>query len=177
MFRWTLDNYDLDVESEAIVDDLTLVFSDAELAAGLHAGMKPFQSTIVSEIRKYIDENSGTSTLSADQEDSLNEFIAEIERDEPTEQFRVWLSRDAFVGLLFSILSSAESDAFSGALPQLAFAIGQLERLSASAYKTFLTEIAEQGRQYLLYVFHVLRIVLGYRRIAADLPDLRAPRV
>ena len=139
-----LDNYDLDVESEAIVDDLTLVFSDAELAAQLHAGMKPFQSTIVSEIRKYIDENSGTPTLSADQEDSLNEFIAEIERDEPTEQFRVWLSRDAFVGLLFSILSSAESDAFSGALPQLAFAIGQLERLSASAYKTFLTEIAEQ---------------------------------
>ena len=139
-----LDNYDLDVESEAIVDDLTLVFSDAELAAELHAGMQPFKDIIVSEIRKYIDENSGTSTLSADQEDSLNEFIAEIERDEPTEQFRLWLSRDAFVGLLFSILSSAESNAFSGALPQLGLAIGQLERLSASAYKTFLTEIAEQ---------------------------------
>ena len=53
------------------------------------------------------------------------------------------LSRDSFVGLFFSILSGSDSDAYSELLPQLAFAIGQLERLSATAFKSQLTEIAE----------------------------------
>ena len=139
-----LDNYNLDVESEAVVDELTLIFSDAKLATELHAGMKPFRETIVSKIRRYIEENSGTTALNTDNEDALNEFIEELESDEPSEQFRVLLSRDAFVGLFFSIFSGAESDDFSDVLPQLAFGIGQLERLSASAYKTFLNEIANQ---------------------------------
>ena len=139
-----LDNYDLETESEAIVDDLTLAFADAELAAEIHAGMQPFRDTIVSEIRKFIDEKSGTNELSADNEASLNEFIAELERDEPSERFRVLLAGDAFVGLFFGILSGAELGVVAEGLPQLAFAIGQLERLSASGFKVFLTEIAEQ---------------------------------
>ena len=139
-----LDNYDLDTESEAIVDDLTLAFTDAELASELHSGMQPFRDTIVSEIRKYIDEHSGTNLLSTDNEADLNEFIAELERDAPTERFQVLLAGDAFVGLFFGILSEAELGAVAEGLPQLAFAIGQLERLSTSAYKTFLTGIAEQ---------------------------------
>ena len=139
-----LDNYDLETESDDIVDDLSLEFTDAELAAELHAGMKPFRDTIVSEIRSYIDEKSGTNELSSGQEEDLNEFIAELERDEPTERFRVLLARDAFVGLFFGILSEAELGVVAEGLPQLAFAIGQLERLSVSDFKVFLTGIAEQ---------------------------------
>ncbi len=139
-----LDNYDLEIESDDIVEDLSLEFTDAELAAELHAGMKPFRDTIVSEIRSYIDEKSGTNELSSGQEEDLNEFISELERDEPTERFRVLLARDAFVGLFFGILSEAELGAVAEGLPQLAFAIGQLERLSVSDYKVFLTGIAEQ---------------------------------
>ncbi len=139
-----LDNYDLEIESDAIVEDLSLEFTDAELAAELHAGMKPFRDTIVSEIRKYIDEKSGTNELSSEQEEDLNEFIAELERDEPTERFRVLLARDAFLGLFFGILGDADLGVASEALPQLAFAIGQIERLSVSDYKVFLTGIAEQ---------------------------------
>ena len=139
-----LDNYDLETESDDIVDDLSLEFTDAELATELHAGMKPFRDTIVSEIRSYIDEKSGTNELSSGQEEDLNEFIAELERDEPTERFRVLLARDAFVGLFFGILSEAELGVVAEGLPQLAFAIGQLERLSVSDFKVFLTGIAEQ---------------------------------
>ena len=139
-----LDNFDLETESEAIVDDLTLAFTDAELAAEIHAGMQPFKDTIVSEIRKFIDEKSGTNELSADNEASLNEFIQELESDEPSERFRVLLAGDAFVGLFFGILSGAELGVVAEGLPQLAFAIGQLERLSASGFKVFLTGIAEQ---------------------------------
>lgn len=139
-----LDNYDLDSESEQIVDDLALLFTDAELAAELHAGMQPFKNLIVSEIRSYIDENSGTNVLSSENEETLNEFIAEIERDEPTERFRVLLAGDTFVGLFFAILGGADLGVASEALPQLAFAISQLERLSASEWKVFLTGIAEQ---------------------------------
>ena len=139
-----LDNYDLETESDDIVDDLSLEFTDAELATELHAGMKPFRDTIVSEIRKYVDEKSGSNELSSEQEEDLNEFIAELERDEPTERFRVLLARDAFVGLFFGILSEAELGVAAEGLPQLAFAIGQLERLSVSDFKVFLTGIAEQ---------------------------------
>lgn len=139
-----LDNYDLETESDDIVEDLSLEFTDAELAAELHAGMKPFRDTIVSEIRNYIDEKSGTNELSTEQEEDLNEFIAELERDEPTERFRVLLAKDAFVGLFFGILSGAELGVVAEGLPQLAFAIGQLERLSVSDFKVFLTGIAEQ---------------------------------
>ena len=139
-----LDNYDLETESDYIVEDLSLEFTDAELAAELHAGMKPFRDTIVSEIRKYIDDKSGTNELNSGQEEDLNEFIAELERDEPTERFRVLLARDAFLGLFFGILGDADLGVASEALPQLAFAIGQLERLSVSDYKVFLTGIAEQ---------------------------------
>ncbi len=139
-----LDNYDLDTESEAIVDDLTLVFTDAELATELHAGMKPFRDTIIAEIQNYIDEKSGTNELSSENEDDLNEFITELERDEPTERFRVLLGGDTFLVLFFGILSGADLGALSEELPQLAFAIGQLERLSTSPYKVFLTNIAEQ---------------------------------
>ncbi len=139
-----LDNYDLETASDDIVDDLSLEFTDAELAAELHTGMKPFRDTIVSEIRSYIDDKSGTNELSSGQEDDLNEFIAELERDEPTERFRVLLARDAFVGLFFGILSEAELGVVAEGLPQLAFAIGQLERLSVSDFKVFLTGIAEQ---------------------------------
>ncbi len=139
-----LDNYDLETESEEIVDALALDFTDAELAAELHAGMRPFRDTMISIIREHINEKSGTPELSAGQEESLNEFIAELERDEPTEEFRVLLSRDAFVALLFGILGSADLGVASDALPQLAFAIAQLERLSVSDYKVFLTGIAEQ---------------------------------
>ena len=139
-----LDNYDLETESDDIVEDLSLEFTDAELAAELHAGMKPIRDTIVSEIRKYIDDKSGTNELSSGQEEDLNEFIAELERDEPTERFRVLLARDAFLGLFFGILGDADLGVASEALPQLAFAIGQLERLSVSDYKVFLTGIAEQ---------------------------------
>ena len=139
-----LDNYDLETESEAIVDDLTLVFTDAELAAELHAGMKPFRDTIIAEIQNYIDEKSGTNELSSENEDDLREFITELERDEPTERFRVLLGGDTFLVLLFGVLSGADVGALSEGLPQLAFAIGQLERLSTSDYKVFLTNIAEQ---------------------------------
>lgn len=139
-----LDNYDLVTESDDIVEDLSLQFTDAELAAELHAGMKPFRDTIVSEIRKYVDEKSGTNELSSGQEEDLNEFIAELERDEPTERFRVLLARDAFLGLFFGILGEADLGVASEALPQLAFAIGQIERLSVSDYKVLLTGIAEQ---------------------------------
>ena len=139
-----LDNYDLDTESEAIVDDLALTFTDAELAAELHAGMQPFRDTLVGEFRGYIDENSGTAALSSENEEALNQFIAELERDEPTEQFRVLLAGDEFVGLFFTVLGGADLGIASEALPQLAFAITQLERLSASPFKTFLTGIAEQ---------------------------------
>jgi len=139
-----LDNYDLETESDAIVEDLSLEFTDAELAAELHAGMKPFRDTIVSEIRKYVDEKSGSNELNSEQEENLNEFIVELERDEPTERFRVLLARDAFVGLFFGILSEAELGVVAEGLPQLAFAIGQLERLSVSDFKVFLTGIAEQ---------------------------------
>ena len=139
-----LDNYDLETESEAIVDDLTLVFTDAELAAELHAGMKPFRDTIIAEIQNYIDEKSGTNELSSENEDDLQEFITELERDEPTERFRVLLGGDTFLVLLFGVLSGADVGALSEGLPQLAFAIGQLERLSTSDYKVFLTNIAEQ---------------------------------
>lgn len=139
-----LDNYDLETESDDIVEDLSLEFTDAELAAELHAGMKPFRDTIVSEIRKYIDDKSGTNELNSGQEEDLNEFIAELEREEPTERFRVLLARDAFLGLFFGILGDADLGVASEALPQLAFAIGQLERLSVSDYKVFLTGIAEQ---------------------------------
>ena len=135
-----LENYDLETASEAIVDDLTLAFTDADLATQLHAGMQPYRETIVDEIRKYIDENS---ELDAEIEADLNEFIGELERDEPTERFRILLARDAFVGLFFSILGSVESEEVGEALPQLAFVIGQLERLSASDFKVFLTGIAE----------------------------------
>ena len=139
-----LDNYDLETESEAIVDDLTLVFTDAELAAELHAGMKPFRDTIIAEIQNYIDGKSGTNELSSENEDDLQEFITELERDEPTERFRVLLGGDTFLVLLFGVLSGADVGALSEGLPQLAFAIGQLERLSTSDYKVFLTNIAEQ---------------------------------
>lgn len=139
-----LDNYDLETESEAIVDYLTLVFTDAELAAELHAGMKPFRDTIIAEIQNYIDEKSGTNELSSDNEDDLKEFITELERDEPTERFRVLLGGDTFLGLFFGVLSGADLGALSEGLPQLAFAIGQLERLSTSPFKVFLTNIAEQ---------------------------------
>ena len=139
-----LDNYDLETESEAIVDDLTLVFTDAELAAELHAGMKPFRDTIIAEIQNYIDEKSGTNELSSENEDDLQEFITELKRDEPTERFRVLLGGDTFLVLLFGVLSGADVGALSEGLPQLAFAIGQLERLSTSDYKVFLTNIAEQ---------------------------------
>ena len=139
-----LDNYDLETESESLVDELTLAFTDAELASELHAGMKPFRDTIVSEIRNYVDENTGTNALSSENEEDLNEFIAELERDEPTERFRVLLAGDAFLGLFFGILGDADLGALSEGLPQLAFAIGQLERLSTSPFKVFLTGIAEQ---------------------------------
>ena len=139
-----LDNYDLETESEAIVDELTLLFTDAELAAELHAGMQPFRDSIVAEIRNYIDEKSGTNELSADNEEDLNEFIAELERDEPSERFRVLLAGDTFLGLFFGVLSGADLGPLSEGLPQLAFAIGQLERLSTSPFKVFLTGIAEQ---------------------------------
>ena len=139
-----LDNYDLETESEDIVDSLTLEFTDVELANEIHAGMGPFRDTIVTEIRSYIDEKSGTNELSAGQEEDLREFIGELELAEPTERFRVLLGRDAFVGLLFGVLSGADLGVAGEGLPQLAFAIGQLERLSASDYKVFLTGIAEQ---------------------------------
>lgn len=139
-----LENYDLETESKTLLDKLTLVFTDAELAAELHAGMKPFQDTIIYEIRNYINEKSGTNELSSENEEDLNEFIAELERDEPTERFRVLLAGDAFLGLFFGILSDADLGVASEALPQLAFAVGQLERLSVSDYKVFLTGIAEQ---------------------------------
>jgi putative ABC transport system permease protein len=139
-----LDGFDLETESEAIVDELTESFTDAELATELHAGMQLFRDIIVSEIRIYIDKNSGTNQLSAANEEDLNEFIAELERDEPTDRFRILLAGDAFAGLFFSILSEAELGAVAEELPQLAFVIGQLERLSASGFKVFLTEIAEQ---------------------------------
>ena len=139
-----LDKYDLETESEAIVDDLALSFTDAELATELHAGMQPFKDTIVNEIRAYIEKNSGTNSLSSENEETLNEFIGEIERDEPTERFRVLLAGDEFIGLFFAILGGAELGAASEALPELAFAIAQLERLSASEWKVFLTGIAEQ---------------------------------
>ena len=168
-----LDNYDLETESEAIVDDLTLAFADAELAAEIHAGMQPFRDTIVSEIRKFIDEKSGTNELSADNEASLNEFIAELERDEPSERFRVLLAGDAFVGLFFGILSGAELGVVAEGLPQLAFAIGQLERLSASGFKVFLTEIAEQvGNLFFTFFtfFGSFSVIVG---LLPDIPDLR----
>ncbi len=139
-----LDNYDLETESEDIVDDLTLAFTDAELATEIHAGMQPFRDTVVSEIRAYIDENSGSAALSAENEEDLEEFISELELAEPTERFRVLLAGDAFIGLFFGILGSADLGVVAEGLPQLAFAIGQLERLSASDYKVFLTGIAEQ---------------------------------
>ena len=139
-----LDNYDLETESEEIVDDLTLVFTDAELAAELHAGMTPFRDTIIAEIQNYIDEKSGTNELSSENEDDLKEFISELERDEPTERFRVLLGGDTFLVLFFGVLSGADLGVLSEELPQLAFAIGQLERLSTSPYKVFLTNIAEQ---------------------------------
>ena len=139
-----LDRYDLDTVSEAIVDDLALKFTDANVATLLHEGMKPYQEEITSEIRKYIEENSGTPQLSTENEEDLNEFITEIERDEPTDRFRVLLSGATLVGSLFSILSSAETEGVSEALPQLAFGIAQLQRLSVSAFKSVLTEIAEQ---------------------------------
>ena len=139
-----LETYDLETESEAIVDDFALAFSDADLAAELHAGMQPFKEIIVAEVRKYIDENTGTNALSSENEESLNEFIAEIEREEPTERFRVLLSGDEFVGLFFAVLGGADLGVASEALPQLAFAISQIERLSASEWKVFLTGIAEQ---------------------------------
>ena len=139
-----LDNYDLDTESQAIVDDLALDFTDAELAAEIHAAMQPFKESIVSEIRSFIDENSGTTALSAENEDALNEFIQELEKDVPSDNFRVLLAGDQFVGVFFAVLGSADlGPAAAEALPQLAFAIAQLERLSASAFKTLLTEIAE----------------------------------
>ena len=169
-----LDNYDLETESEAIVDDLTLAFADAELAAEIHAGMQPFRDTIVSEIRKFIDEKSGTNELSADNEASLNEFIAELERDEPSERFRVLLAGDAFVGLFFGILSGAELGVVAEGLPQLAFAIGQLERLSASGFKVFLTEIAEQvGNLFFTFFtfFGSFSVIVGS---APDFPDICA---
>ncbi len=139
-----LDNYDLETESEDIVDSLTLEFTDVELANEIHAGMGPFIDTMVAEIRSYIDEKSGTNELSAGQEEDLREFIGELERAEPTERFRVLLGRDTFVGLLFGVLSSADLGIAGEGLPQLGLAIGQLERLSASDYKVFLTGIAEQ---------------------------------
>ncbi len=138
-----LDNYDLETESEDIVDALALDFTDAELAVEIHAGMQPFRDTIISAIRNHIDEKGGTAELSTEQEESLNEFIAELERDEPTDQFRVLLAADAFAALFFGILGSADLGVAAEGLPQLAFVIGQLERLSVSDYKVFLTGIAE----------------------------------
>ena len=139
-----LDQYDLETESEDIVDALTVGFTDADLASEIHAGMQPFKDTIVNGIRTYIDEKSGTNELNSGQEEDLNEFIGELELAEPTERFRVLLGRDAFVGLFFAVLSSADLGVAAEGLPQMAFAIGQLERLSASDYKVFLIGIAEQ---------------------------------
>lgn len=139
-----LDQYDLETESEDIVDNLTVGFTDADLANEIHAGMQPFKDTIVNGIRAYIDEKSGTNELSSGQEEDLNEFIGELELAEPTERFRVLLGRDAFVGLFFAVLGSVDLGVAAEGLPQMAFAIGQLERLSASDYKVFLTGIAEQ---------------------------------
>ena len=139
-----LDQYDLETESEDIVDTLTVGFTDADLAKEIHAGMQPFKDTVVNGIRAYIDEKSGTNELSSEQEEDLNEFIGELELAEPTERFRVLLGRDAFVGLFFAVLGSIDLGVAAEGLPQLAFAIGQLERLSASDYKVFLTGIAEQ---------------------------------
>ena len=144
MFSIDLERYDLEIDSEAIVDDLALQFTDADVAALIHGGMKPFRDQITSEFRKFIEENSGTNTLSAENEADLNALIEEIERDEPTEQFRVLLAGDAMVGILFTVLSDSEVEGVAEALPQLAFTIGQLERLSASAFKSFLTDVAEQ---------------------------------
>ena len=139
-----LDNYDLETASEEIVDALALHFTDAEVARDLHAGMQPSRETLIAVIREHIDENSGTAELSDEQVDSLNEFIAELERDEPTENFRVLLASDTFATLLFGILGGADLGVASEALPQLAFAIGQLERLSVSGWKVFLTGLAEE---------------------------------
>ena len=139
-----LDQYDLETESEDIVDTLTVGFTDAELANEIHAGMQPFKETVVNGIRAYIDEKSGTNELSSGQEEDLNEFVGELDLAEPTERFRVLLGRDAFAGLFFAVLSSIDLGVAAEGLPQLALAIGQLERLSASDYKVFLTGIAEQ---------------------------------
>ena len=139
-----LDRYDLEIASEEIVDDLALEFTDADVAALIHEGMKPFREQITSELRKYIEDNSGTNALSTENEEDLNALIAEIERDEPTEQFRILLAGSAVVGTLFSALSESDAEGVSEALPQLAFGLGQLQRLSVSAFKSFLTEVAEQ---------------------------------
>ncbi len=139
-----LDQYDLETESEEIVDTLTVAFTDADLAKEIHAGMQPFKDTVVNGIRAYIDERSGTNELNLGREEDLNEFIGELELAEPTDRFRVLLGRDAFVGLFFMVLASIDLGVAAEGLPQLAFAIGQLERLSASDYKVFLTGIAEQ---------------------------------
>ncbi len=138
-----VDNHDLEIASEEIVDALVLQFTDAEIAVQLHSAMKPIRGEIVSEIRSFIDENTGTPLLSEANEETLNELIAEIERDEPSDLFRILLSSDTLAGIFFGILSSGEYAEFADLVPQLVFGIAQLERLSATQFKVELLEIAE----------------------------------
>ena len=171
-----LDNYDLETESDDIVDDLSLEFTDAELATELHAGMKPFRDTIVSEIRSYIDEKSGTNELSSGQEEDLNEFIAELERDEPTERFRVLLAGDAFLGLFFGILSEADLGvACSEGLPQLAFRHRSAgDALSVIAFQSVPHQVSRSKSEILFFTFFTFfgsfSVIVGS---APHIPDLR----
>ncbi len=141
-----LDNYDLNAASSDIVDELAVDFTDADLAAQIHAGLQPFKVQLTDQIQQFVADNRGTNVLNDENADALEELIAEIERDQPSERFRVLLARDALVGSLFGILGDVDfgDQAFaSQAIGEFAFAIGRLERLSAVGYKVFLIEIAD----------------------------------
>ena len=141
-----LDSYDLEETSDAILTDLQRQFTDPDVAARLHAGIKSLDGA-VEGLERYIEDNTGNTNaadnLDADVEADLRELVQELKQDEPSERFRILAVDNNVIQNLISALVSSENQVLLQNLPSVTVALGQLERLSTTDLKVLLLGVAE----------------------------------
>ena len=141
-----LDSYDLEETSDSILTALQSEFTDPDVAARLHAGIKSLDGA-VEGLERYIEDNTGNTNaadnLDADVEADLRELVRELKQDEPSERFRILAVDNNVIQNLISALVSTENQALLQNLPSVTVALGQLERLSTTDLKVLLLGVAE----------------------------------
>lgn len=141
-----LDSYDLEETSDSILTALQSEFTDPDVAARLHAGIKSLDGA-VEGLERYIEDNTGNTNaadnLDADVEADLRELVQELKQDEPSERFRILAVDNNVIQNLISALVSSENQALLQNLPSVTVALGQLERLSTTDLKVLLLGVAE----------------------------------